>query len=58
MRSITKKFEALQLEQWLKKHTAITAENFIQEPHCNKLNIVITRTTHLTYHTGQLALLK
>lgn len=55
---IQQKFEALQAEQWLEKHTAVTAENFIQEPHRNKLNIVITRTTHLAYHTGQLALLK
>jgi uncharacterized damage-inducible protein DinB len=55
---LKQKFESLQPEQWLEKHTAVSAEDFAKEPHRNKLNIIITRTTHLTYHTGQLALLK
>ena len=33
-------------------------EDFIKEPHRNKLNVLLTRTTHLAYHAGQLALLK
>ena len=37
---------------------ATIEEDFIKEPHRNKLNIILTRTTHLSYHTGQLALLK
>lgn len=52
------KFEALTPEQWLEKHTAVTEEDFVKEPHRNKLNIIITRTSHLQYHTGQLAILK
>jgi len=52
------KFESLQPEEWFEKHTAVSAEDFRKEPHRNKLNIIITRTTHLTYHTGQLVLLK
>jgi hypothetical protein len=52
------KFENVRPEEWLEKHTAVSAEDFAKEPHRNKLNIVITRTTHLTYHTGQLVLLK
>lgn len=55
---LQEKFAALTPEQWLEKHTAVTAEDFVQEPHRNKLNIIITRTSHLQYHTGQLALLK
>jgi uncharacterized damage-inducible protein DinB len=55
---LKQKFESLKPEQWLEKHTAVSAEDFAIEPHRNKLNIIITRTTHLTYHTGQLALLK
>ena len=43
---------------WFEKHAAVSAEDFAKEPHRNKLNIILTRTTHLTYHTGQLVLLK
>lgn len=52
------KMESMQPAQWFEKHTAVSAEDFSKEPHRNKLNIIITRTTHLTYHTGQLVLLK
>ena len=55
---LKRKFEGLQPDEWLEKHTAVSAEDFIKEPHRNKLNIILTRTTHLAYHTGQLALLK
>ena len=50
--------ERLSAEEWFEKHTAVSAEDFIKEPHRNKLNIILTRTTHLAYHTGQLVLLK
>lgn len=52
------KFAAVKTEQWFEKHTAVTAEDFAREPHRNKLNIILTRTTHLQYHLGQLVLLK
>lgn len=52
------RFDAMKQEQWMDKHTAVSVEDFAKEPHRNKLNIIITRTTHLTYHTGQIVLLK
>jgi len=55
---LKQKFDSLQPGEWFEKHTAVSAEDFIKEPHRNKLNIIITRTTHLAYHTGQLVLLK
>ncbi|MES2780300.1 MAG: DinB family protein [Bacteroidota bacterium] len=55
---LAQKFERLQPDEWFEKHTSVSAEDFLKEPHRNKLNIIITRTTHLTYHTGQLVLLK
>ncbi|MGG9970828.1 DinB family protein [Ferruginibacter sp. SUN002] len=55
---LKQKFNGLNAEYWFEKHTAVSAEDFAKEPHRNKLNIILTRTTHLTYHTGQLALLK
>jgi DinB superfamily len=54
---LQEKFETLTPEQWFEKHTAVSEEDFSKEPHRNKLNIIITRTSHLQYHTGQLALL-
>jgi DinB superfamily len=45
-------------EEWLQKHTAVTAEDFAKEPHRNRLNVVLSRTGHVSYHAGQLALLK
>lgn len=55
---IKEQFERLTPADWFTKHTAVSAEDFSKEPHRNKLNILLTRTTHLAYHTGQLVLLK
>jgi len=55
---LKQKFDQLQPAAWFEKHTAVSVDDFVKEPHRNKLNIIITRTTHLAYHTGQLALLK
>jgi hypothetical protein len=52
------KFDNASPATWFEKHTAVSAEDFANEPHRNKLNIIITRTSHLQYHMGQLALLK
>ena len=55
---LTQKFEHLQTGEWFEKHTSVSAEDFVKEPHRNKLNIVITRTSHLAYHLGQFVLLQ
>jgi DinB family protein len=55
---LTQKFDSLQPGDWFEKHNSVTAEDFIKEPHRNKLNIIITRASHLSYHTGQFVLLK
>ena len=47
----------LQPDEWFQKHIAVSDENFIKQPHRNKLNIII-RTNHLSYHLVQLAFLK
>jgi hypothetical protein len=54
---LTEKINSLPTDEWFQKHTAVSAEDFIKEPHRNKLNIMLTRTTHLAYHTGQLKLI-
>jgi len=55
---LTQKIDSLQPAEWFQKHTAVSAEDFNKEPHRNKLNILITRTSHLSYHLGQFILLK
>ena len=55
---LREKFEKMKPEEWFDKHTAVSEEDFAQEPHRNKLNILITRTSHLQYHSGQMVLLK
>ena len=54
---LKQKFDSLQPEEWFQKHTAVTVEDFAKEPHRNKLNIIITRTSHLAYHHGQFVLI-
>ncbi|MEO6488770.1 MAG: DinB family protein [Ferruginibacter sp.] len=54
---LKQKFESVTPPDWFEKHTAVSEDDFSKEPHRNKLNIIITRTTHMAYHTGQLVLL-
>jgi len=56
--TLKQKFDQLKPEDWFEKHTAVSAEDFAKEPYRNKLNIIVTRTSHLQYHMGQLRLLE
>jgi hypothetical protein len=56
--NLAKQLDNLSPEEWLEKHTSISEEDFAKEPHRNRLNVVISRTNHLSYHLGQLVLLK
>ncbi|HVX25364.1 MAG TPA: DinB family protein [Parafilimonas sp.] len=55
---LTDRFNKMQPSDWFKKHTAVAEEDFLKEPQRNKLNVLITRTTHQAYHLGQMAYLK
>ena len=55
---LTRYFAELDADEWFAKHNAISEEAFAQEPHRNKLNILINRTNHEAYHLGQLIFLK
>ena len=50
-------FSKLSPDAWFEKHNSVSKEDFIKQPHRNKLNGIITRTNHLTYHNGQLIFL-
>ena len=51
-------FGKLKPEEWFEKHTSVSAEDFVKEPHRNRLNVVMGRTVHLSSHLGQLVFLK
>jgi len=51
-------FSNMQPAVWFTRHMAVSAKNFAKEPNRNKLNILINRTNHQSYHLGQMAYLK
>lgn len=55
---IAEKINSMQPGEWFQRHTVVSEEDFAKEQHRNKLNVLLTRTTHLAYHTGQMVLLK
>ena len=55
---LTHYFASMQTDDWFTRHNAVSEQDFAREPHRNKLNIVINRTNHLSYHLGQLIYLK
>ncbi|MDI3320205.1 DinB family protein [Pinibacter soli] len=55
--ALAKNFSSLSTEDWFTKHTAVSQADFEANPQRNKLNIVINRTNHQSYHVGQMVLL-
>ncbi|WP_159732197.1 DinB family protein [Sphingobacterium sp. 18053] len=55
---LSKCFKLMHTNEWFQRHTSVSQEDFEREPHRNKLNIVLTRSNHLSYHLGQMILLK
>jgi DinB superfamily len=51
-------FAKLQPDEWFTRHNSVSAEDFEKEPHRNKLNILVNRANHASYHLGQMAYLK
>ena len=55
---LREQFSKLSADEWFEKHTAVSVADFAKEPHRNRLNVVMNRTSHEAYHQGQLVLLK
>ena len=55
---LTAAFERLTPQQWLEKHTAVSDEDFAKDPTRNRLAVLMSRTNHAAFHTGQAALVK
>ena len=49
--------KALPAAEWFTRHANISEADFPKEPHRNRLNVLLSRTSHLAYHRGQLVLL-
>jgi hypothetical protein len=50
--------EKFSVGDWLKKHTAVSDEDFSKDPTRNRLAVFLSRTNHASFHTGQMALAK
>ncbi len=55
---LTAAIEALPAADWLKRHDAVSEEDFAKEPLRNRLAVLLSRTGHVTFHTGQMRLIK
>lgn len=44
--------------EWLERHATVSEEDFAKEPHRNRLAVFLSRTSHLSYHLGQLQLME
>lgn len=54
---LTEHFNKMTTEDWMSRHTRISPEDFAKEPTRNKLNVLLNRTSHQSYHAGQLVFL-
>ena len=46
-------FSKLSVAEWLQKHSAVSEEDFLREPHRNRFTTLLGRTAHIAYHLGQ-----
>jgi hypothetical protein len=51
-------FAKMPADEWFRRHESMTDADFDKEPTRNKMNVLLNRTNHLSYHFGQLRLLK
>lgn len=56
--ALTHRFSQMTTQDWMGRHTSVSEEDFVNEPLRNKLNVLISRTNHQSYHMGQLNLLQ
>lgn len=55
---LTTAFDRFSPQDWLRKHTAVSDEDFAADPTRNRLAVVLSRTNHLSFHNGQFVLAK
>jgi hypothetical protein len=50
-------FESLSAAAWLEKHGSVSDEDFAKDPLRNRFSVLLNRTTHISFHLGQTALI-
>ncbi len=55
---LTAAFEKFTPAEWLARHTQVSEEEFVKDPTRNRLAVVLSRTNHVSFHTGQAVLAK
>ena len=55
---LTEHIRSVSPVEWFSRHMAVSQEDFEKESHRNKLNVIINRSNHMSYHLGQLILLQ
>jgi hypothetical protein len=50
-------FEGLSAADWLQKHASVSEEDFAKDPLRNRFSVLLSRTTHISFHLGQTALI-
>jgi hypothetical protein len=55
---LTAAFEKFTPADWLHKHEAVSDEDFAKDPTRNRLAVVMSRTNHASFHSGQAILAK
>lgn len=50
-------FESLSAVDWLQKHASVSDEDFAKDPQRNRFSVLLSRTTHISFHLGQTALI-
>jgi DinB superfamily len=50
-------YESLSAAAWLEKHASVSDEDFAKDPLRNRYSILLNRTTHISFHLGQTALI-
>jgi len=50
------RFASLSEAEWLQRHNAVSDEDYAKDPMRNRLAVLLSRTTHMSYHLGQIAL--
>lgn len=53
---LRKGFEKMSESDWVRRHSAVSEEDFAKDPSRNRFAILLSRTNHLSYHLGQAVL--
>ncbi len=51
-------FAKMEPDAWFTRHESMTDADFEKDPARNKLSVLLNRTSHISYHAGQIILLK